>query len=32
MLDVEITPLATLQLAKTIGKQAGLRFVHVGNV
>ena len=32
MLDVEITPLATLQLAKTIGEQAGLRFVHVGNV
>lgn len=30
--DVEPTPMKTLSLAYTIGKQAGLRYVYLGNV
>ena len=31
MLDVPATPLATLERAYAIGKEAGLRYVYVGN-
>ncbi len=32
MLDREVTPLETLKTAENIGKKAGLKFVHIGNV
>jgi len=32
MLNVEITPLETLKLAKEIGEKEGLRYIHIGNV
>ena len=32
MMDTPITPLSTLYLARTIGEQVGLQYVHVGNV
>ncbi len=32
MLDTPITPIETLDLARTIGENAGLRYIHVGNV
>lgn len=32
MLETEITPIETLERAKTIGEKAGLRYIHVGNI
>lgn len=32
MTDTPITPMETLQLAETIGKKAGLKYIHIGNV
>lgn len=32
MTDTQVTPLITLEMAKTIGENAGLKYVHVGNV
>lgn len=32
MLDVPVTPLKTMEQARAIGKAAGLRYIHVGNV
>ena len=32
MMDTPPTPLTTMEMAKTIGKNAGLQYVHVGNV
>jgi len=32
MMDVKITPLETMELAKGIGEAAGIKYVHVGNV
>lgn len=32
MMDTPITPVKTLEMARTIGKNAGLKYVHVGNV
>jgi len=32
MMDTPITPVETLEMARGIGKNAGLKYVHVGNV
>lgn len=32
MIETPITPLETLDLARTIGENAGLRYIHIGNV
>lgn len=32
MMDTPITPVETLEKAKVIGKNAGLKYIHVGNV
>ena len=32
MMDTPITPVKTLEMARTIGKNVGLKYVHVGNV
>ena len=32
MTETEITPIETLRMAETIGKNAGLKYIHVGNV
>jgi len=32
MMDVPITPLETLKMAEKIGKEAGLKYIHIGNV
>ena len=32
MMDSPITPVKTLEMARTVGKNAGLKFVHLGNV
>jgi pyruvate formate lyase activating enzyme len=32
MMDTPITPVKTLEMARTIGKNSGLKYVHVGNV
>lgn len=32
MLDTPITPLQTLEKARDIGKKAGLKYIHIGNV
>ena len=32
MLDKKITPLETLHLARDIGKLAGIKYIHLGNV
>ena len=32
MMDTPITPLSTLHLARAIGEQVGLQYIHVGNV
>ena len=32
MMDVQITPLETLEMARVIGENAGIKYVHVGNV
>jgi len=32
MMDAEITPLETLEMAEKIGEEAGIKHIHVGNV
>ena len=32
MMDTPITPLSALYMARTIGEEAGLQYIHVGNV
>ena len=32
MLDKKATPIESLELAERIGKDAGLKYVHLGNV
>jgi len=32
MLDTPVTPMETLKLAESLGKKAGLKYVHLGNV
>jgi pyruvate formate lyase activating enzyme len=32
MKDTPVTPIATLQMAYEIGKQAGIKYIHIGNV
>ena len=32
MPDTEVTPLATLELGRTIGQKAGMKYIHIGNV
>lgn len=32
MMDTEITPIETLEKAKSIGKKAGLKYIYIGNV
>ncbi len=32
MLDTPITPIATLKMAENLGRDAGLKFIHIGNV
>jgi len=32
MMDVEPTPLKTLKLAESLGKKAGLKYIHLGNI
>jgi pyruvate formate lyase activating enzyme len=32
MMDTPITPLETLKMAEAIGKKAGLKYIHIGNV
>ena len=32
MMDTPITPIETLELAESLGKKAGLKYIHLGNV
>lgn len=32
MLDADITPMKTLETAKSLGKKFGLKYVHIGNI
>lgn len=32
MADTPVTPLATLNMAEDIGKKAGLKYIHIGNI
>ena len=32
MMDTPITPLSSLYLARTIGEEVGLQYIHVGNI
>lgn len=32
MLDKKVTPLETLHMARDIGKKAGIKYIHIGNV